>query len=87
MWFLIVVGFRSHYNLNLQSISVNGQVLPINPALFATASGQGAIIDSGTTLAYLAEEAYDIFIVAVSLSDEFIMMLHCSYCYICYFPL
>ncbi|XP_022944255.1 aspartic proteinase-like protein 2 [Cucurbita moschata] len=61
-----LVPSQSHYNLNLQSISVNGQVLPINPALFATASGQGAIIDSGTTLAYLAEEAYDIFIVAIT---------------------
>jgi len=40
-------------------------VLPIDPAVFATSSGKGTIIDSGTTLAYLAEAAYDPFVNAV----------------------
>lgn len=62
---LSVLNFRPHYNLNLQSISVNGQMLPIDPAVFATSSGKGTIVDSGTTLAYLAEEAYDPFVNAV----------------------
>ncbi|KGN46902.1 aspartic proteinase-like protein 2 [Cucumis sativus] len=61
-----LVPSQPHYNLNLQSISVNGQVLPISPAVFATSSSQGTIIDSGTTLAYLAEEAYNAFVVAVT---------------------
>lgn len=58
--------FRPHYNLNLQSISVNGQMLAIDSSVFATSSNRGTIIDPGTTLAYLAEEAYDPFVSAVS---------------------
>ncbi|PON32557.1 Aspartic peptidase [Parasponia andersonii] len=57
---------QPHYNLNLQSISVNGQALSIDPAVFATSSNRGTIIDSGTTLAYLAEEAYEPFINAIT---------------------
>jgi len=52
--------------LNLQSISVNGQKLAIDPSVFTTSSNTGTIIDSGTTLAYLAEGAYDPFLNAVS---------------------
>lgn len=50
----------------LQSISVNGQTLAIDSSVFATTDNGGTIIDSGTTLAYLAEEAYDPFVNAVS---------------------
>lgn len=57
---------RPHYNLNLESIAVNGQTLSIDSSVFATSNTQGTIIDSGTTLAYLAEQAYDPFINAVS---------------------
>ncbi|KAF3775960.1 Aspartic proteinase-like protein 2 [Nymphaea thermarum] len=53
-----------HYNLYLESISVNGQTLSIDSSVFATASTSGTIIDSGTTLAYIAEQAYDVFITA-----------------------
>ncbi|XVF19810.1 hypothetical protein REPUB_Repub11eG0142900 [Reevesia pubescens] len=49
------------YNLDLRSISVGGQVLSIDPSVFSTSSNQGTIVDSGTTLAYLADEAYDAF--------------------------
>ncbi|XP_057541495.1 aspartic proteinase 36 [Amaranthus tricolor] len=55
-----------HYNLNLQSISVNGQKLPIDSSVFTTSSNAGTIIDSGTTLAYLSEEAYTPFVNAIS---------------------
>ncbi|XP_010654010.1 aspartic proteinase 36 isoform X2 [Vitis vinifera] len=58
--------FGSHYNLNLQSISVNGQLLPIDPAVFATSNNQGTIVDSGTTLTYLVETAYDPFVSAIT---------------------
>lgn len=62
----VYLNCRPHYNLNLQSISVNGQPLPIDPSVFTTSNNRGTIVDSGTTLAYLAEEAYDPFISAVS---------------------
>lgn len=52
--------------MNLQSISVNGQKLPIDSSVFTTSSNAGTIIDSGTTLAYLSEEAYTPFVNAVS---------------------
>ncbi|KAF8403180.1 hypothetical protein HHK36_011277 [Tetracentron sinense] len=48
------------------SIAVGGQILSINPAVFATSSNRGTIVDSGTTLAYLAEEAYDPFVSAIT---------------------
>ncbi|KAK2643500.1 hypothetical protein Ddye_025263 [Dipteronia dyeriana] len=54
-----LVPSQPHYNLNLQSISVNGQTLPIDSSVFATSTNKGTIVDSGTTLAYLAEGAYD----------------------------
>lgn len=61
-----VITCRPHYNLNLQSIAVNGQILSIDPAVFATSSNRGTIIDTGTTLTYLVEEAYAPFVNAVS---------------------
>ncbi|WOK91800.1 aspartic proteinase-like protein 2 [Canna indica] len=60
-----LVPSQSHYNLNLESIAVNGQMLSIDPLVFSTSSTQGTIIDSGTTLAYLAEQAYDPFVNAI----------------------
>lgn len=63
-----LVPSQPHYNLNLQSIALNGQTLAISPQVFETSSNRGTIIDSGTTLAYLAEEAYEIFVNAVSQS-------------------
>ncbi|KAG8648611.1 aspartic proteinase 39 isoform X3 [Manihot esculenta] len=61
-----VIVFGPHYNLNLQSIAVNGQLLSIDPAAFVTSSNRGTIVDSGTTLAYLVQEAYDPFVSAVT---------------------
>lgn len=57
---------QPHYNLDLQSITVNGQFLPIDQSVFATSSNRGTIIDSGTTLAYLIDEAYDPLVEAVT---------------------
>ncbi|KAI3771418.1 hypothetical protein L6452_02582 [Arctium lappa] len=43
-----------------ESNSVNGQTLAIDPSTFTISDNQGGtIIDSGTTLAYLAEESYN----------------------------
>ncbi|CAA2985835.1 aspartic proteinase-like protein 2 isoform X1 [Olea europaea var. sylvestris] len=61
-----LVPSQPHYNLNLQSIAVNGQILPIDPAVFQTSNNRGTIIDTGTTLAYLSEEAYDPFVNAIT---------------------
>ncbi|ESW22121.1 hypothetical protein PHAVU_005G129000 [Phaseolus vulgaris] len=61
-----LVPAQPHYNLNLQSISVNGQTLQIDSSVFATSNSRGTIVDSGTTLAYLAEEAYDPFVNAIT---------------------
>jgi hypothetical protein len=63
-----LVPSQPHYNVNLQSISVNGQRLGIDSSVFSTSSNRGTIIDSGTTLAYLAEEAYDPFVTAITQS-------------------
>ncbi|KAJ0623529.1 putative nepenthesin [Helianthus annuus] len=60
---------QPHYNINLLSISVNGHTLSIDPSMFATSTSRGGtIIDSGTTLAYLTEEAFDPFVDAITLS-------------------
>ncbi|KAG5515645.1 hypothetical protein RHGRI_036628 [Rhododendron griersonianum] len=53
-----LVQSQPHYNLNLESISVSGQTLSIDSSVFATSSNGGTIVDSGTTLAYIAEGAY-----------------------------
>ncbi|KAK4773631.1 hypothetical protein SAY87_028650 [Trapa incisa] len=60
-----LVPSQTHYNLNLESISVNGKPLNIDPSTFATSNNGGTIIDSGTTIAYLAEKAYQPFITAI----------------------
>lgn len=61
-----LVPSQPHYNLNLQSIAVNGQLLPIDSDVFATANNRGTIVDSGTTLAYLVQEAYNPFVDAIT---------------------
>ncbi|KAK3162109.1 hypothetical protein QOZ80_1BG0085620 [Eleusine coracana subsp. coracana] len=61
-----LVPSQPHYNLNLESIAVSGQKLPIDNSLFATSNTQGTIVDSGTTLAYLADGAYDPFVSAIT---------------------
>ncbi|XP_041991560.1 aspartic proteinase 36 [Salvia splendens] len=66
MVFTPLVPSQPHYNVNLQSIAVNGRTLSIDSSVFATSSNRGTIIDSGTTLAYLAEEAYDPFVTAIT---------------------
>ncbi|KAJ6835473.1 aspartic proteinase-like protein 2 [Iris pallida] len=61
-----LVQSQPHYNLDLQSIAVNGQTLNVDSSVFSTSTSQGTIIDSGTTLAYLTEQAYDPFVAAIA---------------------
>ncbi|KAI4383769.1 hypothetical protein MLD38_009571 [Melastoma candidum] len=61
-----LVPLQPYYSLSLESISVNGQMLPIDPSAFATSSNRGTIVDTGTTLTYLVEEAYDPFVNAIT---------------------
>ncbi|PKA51113.1 Aspartic proteinase-like protein 2 [Apostasia shenzhenica] len=63
-----LVQSQPHYNLNLESIAVNGQTLNIDSSVFSTSNTQGTIVDSGTTLAYLADQAYDTFVNAITSS-------------------
>lgn len=61
-----IVPSQPHYNLNLKGIAVNGQQLSIDPQVFATTNNRGTIVDCGTTLAYLAEEAYNPFVNSIA---------------------
>ncbi|WOL01409.1 aspartic proteinase-like protein 2 isoform X2 [Canna indica] len=49
---------RPHYAIEMKGIEVGGSSLELPAYLFSTGYKQGAIIDSGTTLAYLPELAY-----------------------------
>ncbi|KAL0283144.1 UNVERIFIED_CONTAM: Aspartic proteinase-like protein 2 [Sesamum angustifolium] len=61
------------------SIAVNGQLLPIDQAMFTTSGNQGTIVDSGTTLAYLVEGAYDPLVAALLNSNFFTTPLRFSW--------
>jgi hypothetical protein len=59
--FIVNPALPTMYFLNMTGISVGGYLLPIDPAVFAindTDGTGGTIIDSGTTITYLAEPAY-----------------------------
>uniref|UniRef100_A0ACD5W8Y6 Uncharacterized protein n=1 Tax=Avena sativa TaxID=4498 RepID=A0ACD5W8Y6_AVESA len=56
---------QDYYIVNLQSIAVNGQTLPISSSVFRPSTEQFTFFDSGTTLAYLADGAYDPFVNAI----------------------
>ncbi|XP_047071418.1 aspartic proteinase 36-like [Lolium rigidum] len=63
--FTPLVSSQPRYNLNMESIDVNGQKIPINASLFTTSNTQGTFVDSGTSLAYLADGLYDHVISAI----------------------
>ncbi|KAH7315975.1 hypothetical protein KP509_21G072500 [Ceratopteris richardii] len=47
---------QPHYNVNLQSITINDVVIPVDSS--ATSEDGGTIVDSGTTLTYFSDAAY-----------------------------
>jgi hypothetical protein len=56
---------RTHYNVNLKSIDVDGTTLQLPAHVFQTGDKKGTIIDSGTTLAYLPELVFKSIMLAV----------------------
>ena len=59
---------KHRYNVQLESIAVNGQVLPIDSVVFSK-GGMETFLDSGTTLTFLPPLVYDILINSVSFSS------------------
>uniref|UniRef100_A0ACD5W9T7 Uncharacterized protein n=2 Tax=Avena sativa TaxID=4498 RepID=A0ACD5W9T7_AVESA len=57
---------QDYYELNLESISVNGKKLGLDPSVFTPSAGYQTFADSGTSLAFLASEAYDQFVSAIA---------------------
>ncbi|XP_065868344.1 aspartic proteinase 36-like [Euphorbia lathyris] len=81
-----LVQSTSQYKLDLQSISVDGKTLAIDRSVFKTTETQGTIVDSGTTLAYLADGAYDVVMEAIT---EIVLKSAISYpnnIYKCFLP-
>ena len=74
---------RPNYNVQLESIAVNGQVMSIDFAVFFVAKnpwglhGLGTFLNSGITLAFLPPIAYDILINSVSFSYSFLAFEIC----------
>ncbi|KAM0909520.1 hypothetical protein ACQ4PT_014782 [Festuca glaucescens] len=56
----------AYYGLNLETIYVNGQKLGLDPSVFRPSAGYQTFADSGTSLAFLAAEAYDQFVSAIA---------------------
>ncbi|XP_037485962.1 aspartic proteinase 39-like isoform X2 [Triticum dicoccoides] len=56
----------SYYGLNLEGIAVNGKKLLTEPSVFEQSHGYHTIADSGTTLAFLADKAFDPFVTAIA---------------------
>ncbi|KAL4193063.1 hypothetical protein AMTRI_Chr06g197470 [Amborella trichopoda] len=75
---------QPHYNVNLKAIDVGGSVLDLPSNVFGSGDGQGTIIDSGTTLAYITEGAYKPVISAIMSYGPKLKfsMLEGSYCFI-----
>ncbi|XP_009367276.3 aspartic proteinase 36-like [Pyrus x bretschneideri] len=60
------------YQINLETISINGQIVPIDPAAFTPSRDRATVVDSGSTLGYIAEEAYDPLVHAITLSSKYV---------------
>ncbi|KAM1406043.1 hypothetical protein ACFX15_000720 [Malus domestica] len=48
-----------NYNVHLQSIAVNGKMLPIDPTIFSTSHNRGTLVDSRTVLTYAARVNFE----------------------------
>ncbi|KAM2636493.1 hypothetical protein EV1_021116 [Malus domestica] len=77
---------KSYYAINLESIAVNGQILPIDPATFRTSDDRATFVDTGTTLAFFVEEAYESLVHAITSASNFVFPIISgqSQCYLIY---
>lgn len=50
---------QAHYNVNLKTVKVGRDLLQISTDVLDSDAGTSMVIDSGTTLAYLADELYN----------------------------
>ncbi|KAI6684357.1 hypothetical protein NL676_030270 [Syzygium grande] len=50
---------QAHYNVVMKAVEVGGDILELPPDIFSSGDGKEAIIDSGTTLAYLPSDVYN----------------------------
>lgn len=57
--YLDTSNFRPHYNVNMTAVQVGHDFLDLPIEVFEAGDWKGAIIDSGTTLAYLPEMVYE----------------------------
>ncbi|CAI9117261.1 OLC1v1018615C2 [Oldenlandia corymbosa var. corymbosa] len=56
---------QPHYNVNMTAIEVGNATLNITQELFRIGNNSGAIIDSGTTLAYFPQAIYDPLVITI----------------------
>ncbi|XP_023739106.1 aspartic proteinase 36 [Lactuca sativa] len=49
---------KTHYNIELKSIDVNGENIKLPTSIFDFMKNEGAVVDSGTTLAYFPDDVY-----------------------------
>ncbi|KAF7076257.1 hypothetical protein CFC21_080939 [Triticum aestivum] len=70
MWtglvFTLILPSEDHYNVNMKGIAVNGKNISLDSSWLTTSNAQGTIVDSGTTLVYLADGVYDPVITAIN---------------------
>lgn len=52
------MNYRPHYSVNMTGVQVGNESLNLPNNVFGVGDRRGAIIDSGTTLAYLPEMVY-----------------------------
>ena len=57
--------FRPHYNVNMTGVKVGNYSLNLSSNLYELGGKKGAIIDIGTTLAYLPEVVYEPLVIQV----------------------
>lgn len=67
---MIAICFRTHYNVVLKDMEVDGEPIELPLDLFDSGDGRGTIIDSGTTLAYLPVSIYNQLVTKVSVTSE-----------------
>lgn len=70
-------GDRNHYNVGLQNIAVEGTNVT-TAASFDLSTTGGVIFDSGTTLTYLVQPAYEEFISGVGACVAAAVCLFCT---------